>query len=139
VRVKRSPIDRAAAADWLFEHHFPAMVRIAYRLAGDTELAQDLAQEAVLLAWRDWERIGAMESVGGYLRDIVVNLARNSLRRRVLELRHRFTEVSTPKGPTTTRWPGRARSCASTAAGRPTGPRTGARSGSGRTTPGSGA
>ena len=78
--------------DRLYHDEYAGLVRVAYLLTGDGGLAEDLAQEALLRAWRDWERIRAMASVGGYVRGIVVNLAKTSLRRRVVELRHRLVD-----------------------------------------------
>jgi RNA polymerase sigma-70 factor (sigma-E family) len=82
--------------DRLYQDQYADLVRVAYLLTGDNSLAEDLAQEALLRAWRDWERIRMMESVGGYVRGIVVNLAKSSMRRRILELRHRMVELPPP-------------------------------------------
>jgi RNA polymerase sigma-70 factor (sigma-E family) len=87
-----------ADLDRLYHDRYADLVRVAYLLTGDSSLAEDLAQEALLRAWRDWERIRLMDSVGGYVRGIVVNLAKSSLRRRLVELRHRLVEVPPPAG-----------------------------------------
>jgi RNA polymerase sigma-70 factor (sigma-E family) len=84
--------------DRLYHDQYADLVRVAYLLTGDSGLAEDLAQEALLRAWRNWERIRLMESVGGYVRGIVVNLAKSSLRRRLVELRHRLVEVPPAAG-----------------------------------------
>jgi RNA polymerase sigma-70 factor (sigma-E family) len=84
--------------DRLYHEQYADLVRVAYLLTGDSGLAEDLAQEALLRTWRDWDRIRVMDSVGGYVRGIVVNLAKSSLRRRLVELRHRFVEIPPPAG-----------------------------------------
>jgi DNA-directed RNA polymerase specialized sigma24 family protein len=58
------PLDHTAAesegfegfeAFYLREYH--AVVRLAYALSGSRLAAEDIAQEAFLVAFRDWERI----------------------------------------------------------------------------------
>jgi RNA polymerase sigma-70 factor (sigma-E family) len=90
---------RLLKLDLLYQEHYADLVRVAFLLTGDRGLAEDLTQEALLRAWRDWDRIRAMESASGYVRGIVVNLARSSLRRRLLELRHRMAEVARTVAP----------------------------------------
>jgi RNA polymerase sigma-70 factor (sigma-E family) len=68
----------------------PSLVRLAYLLTSDGALAEELAQEAFVVVWRAWDRPRSTEEVVGYLRGTVVNLARMSLRRRLLEARHRL-------------------------------------------------
>jgi RNA polymerase sigma-70 factor (sigma-E family) len=90
---------RVLKLDLLYQEHYGDLVRVAFLLTGDRGLAEDLTQEALLRAWRDWDRIRVMDSASGYVRGIVVNLARSSLRRRLLELRHRMVEVARPVAP----------------------------------------
>ena len=85
--------DHAVAA--LFSTHYPGLVRLAYLLTSDNALAEELAQEAFVVAWRSWGQLRASEAAVAYLRATVVNLARMSLRRRMLELRH---QVAAPAG-----------------------------------------
>jgi RNA polymerase sigma-70 factor (sigma-E family) len=76
----------------LFHAHYPGMVRVGYLLTGDRALAEELAQEAFVRTWRRWDQIRSTETAAAaYVRATVVNLARMSLRRRVVELRHRAT------------------------------------------------
>jgi RNA polymerase sigma-70 factor (sigma-E family) len=51
-------------------------------------VAEELAQETFARAWRSWQRVQSDGAVA-YLRATVVNLARSSLRRRLIELKHR--------------------------------------------------
>ncbi|MGH2721528.1 MAG: SigE family RNA polymerase sigma factor [Actinomycetota bacterium] len=73
----------------LWRDAYPGLVRLGFLVAGDRGLAEELAQEAFIRARRGWDRIRNEESAGAYLRATVVNLARNSVRRRILEARHR--------------------------------------------------
>jgi RNA polymerase sigma-70 factor (sigma-E family) len=73
----------------LFHAHYPGMVRIGYLLTGDRALAEELAQEAFVRTWRRWDQVRSTETAAAYVRATVVNLARMSLRRRMVELRHR--------------------------------------------------
>lgn len=81
--------ERNEVLEDLYREHYPALVRLAFLLTSDQGLAEDLVQEAFARTWRSWRRIRRDTSVPAYLRITVVNLARSSLRRRVLELRHR--------------------------------------------------
>ena len=79
--------DRAVAA--LFAANYPALVRMAHLLTSDNALAEELVQEAFVATWRVWDRLEEPAAALGYLRRTVVNLARMSIRRRMLEVRHR--------------------------------------------------
>ena len=72
-----------------FETFYAAEVRrctaLAYALCGSRPLAEDLAQEAMTAAFRDWERVRAMESPTGWVRRATANLATSSVRRRIAE------------------------------------------------------
>lgn len=75
------------ALPMVFRDHYAALVRFAYLLTSDAELSRDLAQEAFVRAWTSWKRIRDKSSLPAWLRGTVVNLARMSWRRRMLELR----------------------------------------------------
>ena len=79
--------DHAVAA--LFAVHYPGLVRLAYLLTSDNALAEELAQEAFVVVWKSWDRLRDGDAALAYLRGTVANLAKMSLRRRVLELKHR--------------------------------------------------
>jgi RNA polymerase sigma factor (sigma-70 family) len=52
---------------------------------GDTDTAQDLVSEAFARALERWERIEAMESPTGWVRQVAINLLRRRMRRATLE------------------------------------------------------
>ena len=60
--------------------------RLALLMTGDEEKAADITQEALLKAYRAWNRIKGSDP-GPYVRRVLVNLCRNEYRRRALELR----------------------------------------------------
>lgn len=60
---------------------------IALLMTGDPGRAEEIAQEALLKAYRAWPRI-RREDPGPYVRTALVNLCRNEYRRRLLEKKH---------------------------------------------------
>jgi RNA polymerase sigma-70 factor (sigma-E family) len=80
----------------LFHDHYASLVRLALLLTSDPSLAEDLAQEAFVRTWRAWNRIRKEGSAPAYLRATVVNLARSSLRRRLVGHRHEAAEAASP-------------------------------------------
>lgn len=84
----------------LFRDRYPAMVRLAWLLTSDRAAAEEIAQEAFIRTWRAWDRIEREGAESAYVRAAVVNLARSSLRRRLLEMRHRAAgEPERPSEP----------------------------------------
>lgn len=65
------------------EHHGD-LVRLAYAIVGDPDLAKDVAQSAWAAAWRNRRRLREPEKVRGWLLTIAANEARRCLRRRRL-------------------------------------------------------
>jgi RNA polymerase sigma-70 factor (sigma-E family) len=61
--------------------------QLALFLTGDIGVADDLSQEALLRAYRQWHRI-RRDDPAPYVRRIVVNLHRNRIRRAIVERRH---------------------------------------------------
>ncbi|HEY7875458.1 MAG TPA: sigma-70 family RNA polymerase sigma factor [Actinomycetota bacterium] len=62
--------------------------QLALFLVGDRELAADLTQEAFLRTFRHWNRIRKQDP-GPYVRRALVNLCKNSHRRKAVEWRQR--------------------------------------------------
>ena len=60
---------------------------LAVFLVGDRHLAADLAQDAFLRTYRSWNRIRKSDP-GPYVRRALVNLCKNSHRRRAVEKKH---------------------------------------------------
>jgi RNA polymerase sigma-70 factor (sigma-E family) len=81
------PLSRYDALALLHQRHYSELVRLAFALTGDWNLAEELVQEAFVRAWRSWTNLRREQSAPAYLRTTVVNLARTSLRRRLKEAR----------------------------------------------------
>lgn len=82
---------RAAALSRLFEAHYADTVRLAFYLTANWAVAEELAQEGFVRLWHRWGRLRDPHAALAYLRMTVVNLSRSSLRRQLLERRHRAT------------------------------------------------
>ena len=68
-----------------YEREFPAVVGLAYALSGNRSGAEDLAQEAFLVAHRDWDRVGTYARPEVWVRRVVANLSVSVFRRRAVE------------------------------------------------------
>ncbi|SDT72849.1 SigE family RNA polymerase sigma factor [Actinoplanes derwentensis] len=74
----------AAFRDY-FEQHHDSMSRLAYLMTGEADGADDLAADALTEVWRHWDRVMAADDPAAYGHGIVMNLARNRVRRRSRE------------------------------------------------------
>jgi RNA polymerase sigma-70 factor (sigma-E family) len=96
------PVYRSARAGWdgqpqavrlpgRFEYfyleEYPKVVALAHALSGSRIGAEDIAQEAFLRAYRDWDRVGSYEHQAAWVRRVAANLATSGLRRRLVEAR----------------------------------------------------
>jgi RNA polymerase sigma-70 factor (ECF subfamily) len=63
------------------------VVELAYALSGNRAGAEDIAQEALLRAHRDWHRVGSYQHPGAWVRRVAANLATSALGRRLIEAR----------------------------------------------------
>jgi RNA polymerase sigma-70 factor (ECF subfamily) len=68
-----------------YEREFLSVVGLAYALSGSRSGAEDIAQEAVLVAHRDWDRVGSYDRPEVWVRRVVTNLSISVFRRRVVE------------------------------------------------------
>ena len=59
-----------------------ALVAFAWSLTGDRGAAEDIVQDALTTAWRDWSRIGAYDKPGAWARRVVANRVTDRGRRR---------------------------------------------------------
>jgi len=79
------PPSRRDALALLYQRHYAELVRLAFSLTSDWGVAEELAQEAFVRAWRSWGNLRDQQAAPAYLRTTVVNLARKVLRRRSRE------------------------------------------------------
>lgn len=84
----RALLARATTMDFdtFYRHEFTAMVGLARAICGDHQQAEDLAQEAMSRAHRDWGKVSTYDRPGAWLRRVTINLALSRKRRVVREL-----------------------------------------------------
>lgn len=70
-----------------YERNYPRMVGLAFALSGNRWGAEDIAQEAFLVAHRSWDRIRDYQDPAVWVRRVVANMSVSFFRRRMLELR----------------------------------------------------
>lgn len=68
----------------LFNRYQRTITGYIYRIVGDPDLAEDLAQDTFVRAYQAYERLRPDSNVVAWLYTIATNVARNSLRRRRL-------------------------------------------------------
>ena len=91
--VERSRRHDAEAFGALVERHQRLVFGVALARCQDPALAEDVAQEAFVTAWRDLDRLRDGERVGSWVAGIARNLAANAARQRA---RHAEIEVPPP-------------------------------------------
>jgi len=79
-----------------FRDEYPGLVRALYLLTADQDQAEELAQETMARVYERWDRIGTMESPGGYAYRIAVNLNRQRLRHLGVRARRLFAMAVHP-------------------------------------------
>jgi RNA polymerase sigma-70 factor (ECF subfamily) len=79
--VERARSGDVAAFEQLAERSMPDVYRLAVAMVGPDE-GRDVAQEALVAAWRELPTLRRVERFDAWLRSIVMNRARNALRRR---------------------------------------------------------
>ncbi len=80
-------IDRATVDfDSFYRLEFASMVALAKAICGDHQQAEDLAQEAMSRAHRNWSKVSGYERPGAWLRRVTINLALSRRRRFQREL-----------------------------------------------------
>lgn len=87
----------AGGLDELYVRHAPAALRLAYFLAGERELAQDLVQEAFVRVVGRFRHLRMPDAFDAYLRRTIVNLFTSHLRRQRLERAHLARERGVPR------------------------------------------
>ena len=70
-----------------FTAEYRRVVGLAVVLCGRRAVAEELAQDAFIAAYRRWGRISCYEDPGAWVRRVVANLATSWLRRRAREAR----------------------------------------------------
>ncbi len=96
--------------DAFFRREIRPLIGLAYALSGSAIAAEDIAQEAMLAAYRRWDHVARLDQPGAWVRRVVANQAVSTLRRRVAEAKslarlavHR-QPVSAPELPADGEW-----------------------------------
>lgn len=83
---QQQPLPRALEFDEFFVTELARLVALARGLCGSA-LAEDVAQEAMLAAYRRWDHVAALDRPDLWVRRTCANLAVSQFRRRLVELR----------------------------------------------------
>jgi len=76
-----------ASFEDFFRSEYRRVVGLATVLCGRLAIAEELAQDAFVSAYRRWDRVAVYDDPGAWVRRVAVNLATSSLRRRAREAR----------------------------------------------------
>lgn len=75
----------ALSFDDFFRVELRPLTALAYGLSGNRALAEDLAQEALMAAYRNWDRVSVLDNPARWVRRVVANRSVSSFRKRVVE------------------------------------------------------
>ena len=82
------PVVRARLTfDELFAAEYRRVVGLAVVLCGRRAVAEEVAQDAFVAAYRNWNKVSGYDDPGAWVRRVAVNLATSTLRRRTREAR----------------------------------------------------
>ncbi|NEA53462.1 SigE family RNA polymerase sigma factor [Streptomyces sp. SID13666] len=79
--------DASAEFHDFFERHHAELARLAHLLTGQTDAADDLAADALVALWQNWDRFRTARHPLAYARGVVANLARERIRSAIRERR----------------------------------------------------
>lgn len=91
--------DADTAVTVLYAAHWRRLVGLAAEFTGETSTAEEVVQEAFVALHRRWRRLDDRASAVAYLRQAVVNGARDVLRHRAVTDRRRPLPDPAPEGP----------------------------------------
>jgi RNA polymerase sigma-70 factor (ECF subfamily) len=91
--------------DEFFRAEYRRVVALVSVLCGRTGVAEELAQDAFVAAYRHWDRVARYDDPGAWVRRVAVNLATSSLRRRTRE-RLALVRLSSRREPQPAAGPG---------------------------------
>jgi RNA polymerase sigma-70 factor (ECF subfamily) len=83
--------------DVFYRRELPPLVAFARALAGPT-YAEDIAQDAMLIAYRHWREVSRLEAPHAWVRRVCANRAVSALRRRGVEARA-LVRLGSRRGP----------------------------------------
>ncbi|MGH1492119.1 MAG: sigma-70 family RNA polymerase sigma factor [Acidimicrobiales bacterium] len=87
---------RAESYEDFYHRELPALVALAAAVTGSHLAAEDLAQEALVRAYRRWDQLSLYDKPGAWARRVTINLALSSRKRAANEVRARLRLRSEP-------------------------------------------
>jgi RNA polymerase sigma-70 factor, ECF subfamily len=92
VRGTLSPVDAvpsvgAEGFEAFYRREYHGVVALAYALTGRAAVAEELAQDAFLVAHRSWDKVSTYEAPGAFVRRVVANMSVSFTRRWAAEAR----------------------------------------------------
>jgi RNA polymerase sigma-70 factor (ECF subfamily) len=84
--ASRYELGRVETFEVFYRREMPALVAFACALSGSA-CAEDIAQEAMLAAYRRWDVVSGLEVPAGWVRRVCANRSVSTLRRRAVEAR----------------------------------------------------
>lgn len=79
--ASRSLVGEQDLVEEFLNRYRDSSFRIAMRIMGNADAAEDVAQEALIRAFKSWDRLAGVESQAAWVRKIVVRCALNALER----------------------------------------------------------
>jgi RNA polymerase sigma-70 factor, ECF subfamily len=73
--------------DSFYRHQYPGLVALARALTGRGPTAEDLAQEAMMAAYRRWDEVSMADHPAAWVHRVCANQATSAFRRRQAEVR----------------------------------------------------
>jgi RNA polymerase sigma-70 factor (sigma-E family) len=104
------PLSAVESFDGFYAREYALLVAFAHALTGSRAHAEDVAQEAMLAAYRRWDEVGRLNAPHAWVRRVCANLAVSFVRRRLVEargllrLRSRRSEVTALDDDDATFW-----------------------------------
>lgn len=87
-QVEPAAIEHGAPSlEELYRREYHSVVALAYALTGRGAVAEELAQDAFVATYRNWDRVAAYSSPGAYVRRVVANMSFSTRRRWQAEAR----------------------------------------------------
>jgi RNA polymerase sigma-70 factor (sigma-E family) len=77
----------AESFDAFYAREYCSLVALAHALTGSRAHAEDIAQEAMLAAYRRWDGVALLDAPAGWVRRVCANISTSFVRRRVVEAR----------------------------------------------------
>jgi RNA polymerase sigma-70 factor (sigma-E family) len=85
--------------EMFYRRELPSLVALARALTGAPGSAEDLAQDAMIAAYRRWDEVAALDLPAAWVRRVCANLATSQLRRRGVEARALLRLGGRPEPP----------------------------------------